>query len=260
MSPLYTSESSCLCLEPACLHRCSPGMTSASGVSWGIALEWWECFFFPRLCCKFPTHRHCYIRSVKLWGGFLDSWPFLPIAVVHYWFHIHPHLLLSAQRRPWFFHHFLLNTLSEKTRDKILWDISTESNQRQWEETTSLHNLWNIPQIYLQLGVQLQEARFSCCDKSDLEMQIDLVWTALIARNGLNTASVIGSGTNVTSAEDGGGFGSCGGPAWLGICSWVATEHSSSRPSQTQQQPSIFSSFHCYRCSGPYKWARLLCC
>lgn len=43
-SPWYAFESSSICLEPAYLHRCSQGMTLVSGVSWGIALEWWECF------------------------------------------------------------------------------------------------------------------------------------------------------------------------------------------------------------------------
>lgn len=43
-SPWNAFESFSICLEPAYLHRCSQGTTLVSGVSWGIALEWWECF------------------------------------------------------------------------------------------------------------------------------------------------------------------------------------------------------------------------
>lgn len=77
----------------------------------------------------------------------------------------------------------------------------------------SSQSVWNIPQLYLQLGVQLREARFYCCTTSSLEMQIIPVGTVLIANNDLNTVYVIGGRTNVTLVEYGSDFGSCGGPA-----------------------------------------------
>lgn len=169
ISPRSAFESSSICLEPAYLHRCSQGMTLVSGVSWGIALEWWECFlsfsegctqndywcfpFFHMVAQIPPTECHCYYtegKTVERNPWFMRFSSIVVDNVVFISIFTCCSLLsgVPAGTPALSSHHSLpapsVDTFPKKTREKIFWNISAEWNQRPWEQSTSAHSLCEI--------------------------------------------------------------------------------------------------------------------